>query len=105
MSIGESTLKNKLQELKMPGKIKLTLPSEFHAQVNHLHSIVGSIEWSGSLIYDVKGEIQDYENMEVKGIYPLAKGTSGFVEHTFGDEIVDIYKVAGTNKLGWVHSH
>lgn len=91
----------------MPGKIKLVLPSEFHTQVNYLHQIIGNIEWSGALLYDPKGDIQDYKNMElrVKGVYPLAKGTSGYVEHTFGDEIVDIYKAAGDSKLGWIHSH
>ena len=71
---------------------------------------INTVEWSGVLLYSVKGSIKNFDTIEltVEDIFPMDKGTAGSTGYELGDEIID-YKMSNPESLSWkmgmIHSH
>jgi len=94
----------------MEDKGKLILPPEIIAQITYLHSHCGGKEWSGILLYDVKGNPSKPESFELtaKHIFLMDIGTAGATDYETDGDIVDIFDQipeAMEMKLGHVHTH
>jgi len=94
----------------MEDKGKLILPPEIIAQITYLHSHCGGKEWSGILVYDVKGNPSKPESFELiaKHIFLMDIGTAGATDYETDGDIVDIFDQipeAMEMKLGHIHTH
>lgn len=90
------------------------LSEKLSSQINFLHAKVGSIEWSGVLLYSHKeGDISDPDNMVIlaEEIYLMNIGSAGYTEYTNDvDSVLDMFDKyprleSGELKQGHIHSH
>lgn len=77
--------------LHLKEKATLIVPDSILSQLHFLHRNIGHTEWSGMLLLDIEGSINDVANMKatVAGIYPCDIGdphATGYdnAEHLFG---------------------
>lgn len=115
MSLVEREVKSKLIEKPLNGEAKLILTDNIMSQIDYLHKIVGSVEWSGVLVYKVnKGSIEDYKNLEVEvlEILPMDVGTSGYTEYELSsaddytfNNLCDRVMMDENLKIGHIHTH
>lgn len=115
MSLVEKEVKSKLVEKPLNGEAKLILTDNIMSQIDYLHKIVGSVEWSGVLVYKVnKGSIEDYKNLEVEvlEILPMDVGTSGYTEYELSsaddytfNNLCDRVMMDENLKIGHIHTH
>lgn len=115
MSLVEREVKSKLVEKPLNGEAKLILTDNIMSQIDYLHKIVGSVEWSGVLVYKVnKGSIEDYKNLEVEvlEILPMDVGTSGYTEYELSsaddytfNNLCDRVMMDENLKIGHIHTH
>lgn len=115
MSLVEREVKSKLVEKPLNGEAKLILADNIMSQIDYLHKIVGSVEWSGVLVYKVnKGSIEDYKNLEVEvlEILPMDVGTSGYTEYELSsaddytfNNLCDRVMMDENLKIGHIHTH
>lgn len=115
MSLVEKEVKSKLIEKPLNGEAKLILTDNIMSQIDYLHKIVGSVEWSGVLVYKVnKGSIEDYKNLEVEvlEILPMDVGTSGYTEYELSsaddytfNNLCDRVMMDENLKIGHIHTH
>ena len=56
--------------------------------MKYLCKAIPEVEWSGILLYEVKGSIKDAKNMSliVKDIIPMDKGSHTYTEYNFIEE-------------------
>lgn len=101
----------KHKTVNLTNKPKLLISERLHSQINHMHRIVGTLEWSGPLFYSiVSGSLTDPSNLVLRAetVYPKNVGTSGYTEYEFDAGILDYYEkypeVMGM-KLGHLHTH
>ena len=115
MSLVDKKVTSKLVQKKLKGESILILTDNIIEQIDYLHKIVGSVEWSGVLVYKVnKGSIEDYKNLEVEvlEILPMDVGTSGYTEYELdsGDDytfnnLCDRVMMDPDLKIGHIHTH
>ena len=94
------------------GNVKLILPADVLASITYMHSLYGSNEWSGVLLYERTSgkDITDFI-FKVKAIYPLALGTTAFVEGGQGRGEMDIMQMyddvpdSMNLRSGFIHTH
>jgi proteasome lid subunit RPN8/RPN11 len=71
---------------------------------------INTVEWSGVLLYSVKGTIKDFDKIEltVEDIFPMDKGSAASTGYELGDEIID-YRMDNPMSMAWkmgmIHSH
>ena len=102
-------------EVKLEGQGKLQLTKNLLDQIDHLHDVVGGIEWSGILVFKIlEGSIEDHKNLviEVDEILPMDVGTSGYTEYEISPESDDytfdnVSRVMMDDdlKIGHIHTH
>lgn len=105
----------KYQEETLLENANIILTDSLLNQIDHLHKIVGKVEWSGVLVYrTIKGSIEDYKNFTVEAleIIPMDVGTSGYTEYEI--EAADDYvfknllervMLDDELKIGHIHTH
>ena len=87
-------------------------------KIKYLCKSIPEDEWSGILLYEVKGTIKDVENMSliVKDIIPMNKGSQTYTEYDFVEvteygvedkmmDYIEKFPEAMKWKLGHIHSH
>lgn len=72
----------------MKNTIKLTIPDEVLEKIKYLCRVIPMVEWSGILLYDTTGSIQDPDNMVItlKDIILMNKGTATYTEYNFTEK-------------------
>jgi len=105
----------KLKEKKLQGNAEVVLTDNIVDQIEFLHDKVGSVEWSGVLVYKIlEGSIEDHKNLvvEVQEILPMDVGTSSYTEYTIDpkdsytfDNLFDRVMVDPELKIGHIHTH
>ena len=105
----------KYQEHTLPENSTVILSNKLLDQINHLHKVVGKVEWSGVLVYKtVKGSIEDYKNFVVEAveIIPMDVGTSGYTEYEIESADEYVFKnlfervmLDDDLKIGHIHTH
>lgn len=112
MSVAESTLKQTKQQVDLPENFKLIIEDSVVSQVDHLHNAIGNVEWSGVLVYNAEGSINDMEGLTltVKDIIFMDIGTGAATEYSFESD--DKYLMEGMGKvvdngykMGHIHTH
>jgi len=103
--------------IKLKETPEIVITESFKNKVDFLHSKVGSIEWSGLLIYKIlKGSIEDPKNLliEVEDIVLMDIGTASYTEYSLSKSLAeDDYVFDKVNslmdnkslKLGHIHTH
>lgn len=105
-----SQVKLLLKQLKLKRKVKIHMSEQVWNQVSYLCGKISSVEWSGILFYEVKGEVSDIANMEIvlKHILPMDKGSGGATNYSFDEEYVN-FRMEHPEGLNWlaghIHSH
>ena len=92
-------------------------------KIKYLCRKIDRVEWSGVLLYSVKGSIKNPKRLELyaEDIIPMHKGSSGYTEYYFNQQVEGgknddkhieyISKMCKTNpevlewKIGHIHSH
>jgi proteasome lid subunit RPN8/RPN11 len=105
----------KYQEHTLSENSTIVLSNKLLDQINHLHKVVGKVEWSGVLVYKtVKGSIEDYKNFVVEAveIIPMDVGTSGYTEYEIESADDYVFKnlfervmLDDDLKIGHIHTH
>lgn len=94
----------------MANSIPLEIPKHVYDQIRFLCSEISEVEWSGVLFYSVEGSIRNWDSLKLKveHIYPMHKGTAGYTEYSYDDNLVE-FRMKNPHtlkwKLGHVHSH
>lgn len=92
----------------------LKINKDIYKKISELCYIIPDVEWSGILLYDVKGSIKDPESFEmiVKDIIPMNKGTKSYTEFDFNQNGKDLHidycmehPEAMKWRIGLIHSH
>jgi proteasome lid subunit RPN8/RPN11 len=71
---------------------------------------IHKVEWSGVLLYSVKGSIKDFTKLEltIEDVFPMDKGSTSATGYELGDEIID-YRMNNPASMSWkmgmIHSH
>ena len=100
----------KLTYKKSDKKIKLILDKNVMSEVYALHALYPKKEWSGYVFYDITGDIDDPENMElITCAFVLQDlGSAAYTEFNVTTDIWDIYDkfphLLG-KAAGYLHSH
>jgi len=98
--------------IKMKDNGRIILPNHLITQINYLHGRVGTKEWSGMLIYDVKSgnptKPKDFV-LEAKDIFLMDIGSGAYTEYEADGDIVDYYDNKPEEymeyKTGHIHTH
>ena len=93
-------LKTKLTEISLETQpleptIKLFLKESIMEKIHYLCSKISEVEWSGILLYSVKGSIKEPKDMElhVEDIIPMDKRSAGYTEYEYNKKsLFDIDK-------------
>lgn len=98
------------------------MPNEILHKIKYLCRAIPKVEWSGILLYSVKGTIKDVDNMQIilKDIIPMHKGNATYTEYSFNekkrdssgydDAMIDYFNenpnaLEEDWKIGHIHSH
>ena len=96
------------------------MPNEVLNKIKYLCKEIPKVEWSGILLYEVKGSIKQPTKMEIilRDIIPMNKGTQAYTEYQFNEKKRDSSGYADRHidyieenehalewHLGHVHSH
>jgi len=102
--------------------IKVTVPLSVLEKIEYLCRLIYDVEWSGILLYSVKGTIRNPSEMEIclRDIIPMNKGTQSYTEYKFNepkrnnqgadDKMIDYFEAVPEAlddnwKIGLIHSH
>lgn len=84
------------------------MPYKIIQKIQYLCELINSDEWSGVLLYEIKGKFESNFECIVKDIYPMDMGNSGSTEYEFDEDFVK-YRMNNLKSLEWnvghVHSH
>lgn len=103
-------------------KIKLIIPDEILEKIKYLCMNISEVEWSGILVYSVKGTIRRPSSMKitVEDIIPMNKGNKVYTEYKYNepkhdlsgydDKMIDYFEEHPEGlekdwKIGHIHSH
>tara|TARA_R110000868_G_scaffold14414_2_gene67006 strand:- start:21056 stop:22324 length:1269 start_codon:yes stop_codon:yes gene_type:complete len=102
----------RLPELSLSDKIKLILHEELLNQIDYAHKKIGSVEWSGFLLYkQEEGNFESPSTVVLKAykFFPLDVGTTGHTEFNMTPEAMesleDTYPDYMDYKIGLIHTH
>lgn len=88
---------------------KLIITNDFQKQIDLFHAMVGSIEWSGVLFYQVNTDLSDNNCIITpKYIFPMDVGVAAYTDFEYSDVIFDAYdQLPGAEdcREGIVHTH
>jgi hypothetical protein len=106
----QQSVVKRYKELELRNSPSLIITKEVQSQINYFHNKVGPIEWSGFLLYEQEGDLNDIGGMKLtaKHIHILDIGSAAFTEIRDYDpfEIVDdIGERALSYKMGIIHTH
>jgi len=115
-----------LLETKIEGTqqevVKLFIPALVHEKINYLCKVIREVEWSGILLYSVKGTIKNPKELELtaEDIIPMNKGSQAYTEYQFNepkrdgsgydDKMIDYFNerpdtIRKKWRIGLIHSH
>lgn len=102
--------KTQLSTIKLESKAKIKITNEFNALVKYLCNEINTIEWSGVLFFNTEGDLNSSEGLTIIpiDIYPMDKGSTGYTEYDFSEEVFDYYDNYPERfgmKYGHIHSH
>ncbi len=103
-------LKEKRTEITLPSTGVLIIPAIARAKINYLCREINKVEWSGMLFYSLSGDGEDVSNITcvLKDIYPMHKGSSGYTEYEYNEQIVEVMSnnpELMEYRVGHIHSH
>jgi len=115
-------MKKSLERVQLKSTIKITMPKDVLHKIKYLCRAISKTEWSGILLYSVKGSIKTPEKMEIilQDIIPMQKGSAAYTEYKFNekkrdisgyeDRMIDYFnenpKALEENwRVGHIHSH
>lgn len=113
-------MKNSLSRVPLKDTIKVVMPSDVLLKIQQLCRIISTVEWSGILLYETTGSIQDPKNMVItlKDIILMNKGSHSYTEYSFTEkkrdqsgyedrhiDYCEEFEEALTWQIGHVHSH
>ena len=77
----------------MKKKPMVVLSRELWYKISRLHQLVGEIEWSGPMYYEIEGDLKDPETMVMTVNELILKniGNGAYTEYEFGSEMIDLY--------------
>lgn len=112
----QPTKKECLERFELSNKPTLFITRELKTKIDWLHSMVGNKEWSGELITEEEGNINDLDGWKItaKDIFLADVGTSGFTGYEVDKgsfkssdiiELYDAYPELLTGKLKLQHCH
>lgn len=96
------------------------MPDDFLAKIKELCRVISAVEWSGILLYETVGSIQDISTMEIhlKDVILMDKGSKAYTEYTFTEkkrdqsgytdrhiEYTEEVEDAVFWQIGHIHSH
>lgn len=98
---------NKLTEIQIDKKPKIHIPLEVSNKIIYLNSIMGNIEWSGILFFDIEDTFAQGLNIKVKDILLLDIGNSAYTNYEFTSEIPSYMCEHQLTQcfIGHIHSH
>ncbi len=105
------TYPRRLSEVQIPGVPELVISHKLQAQIDYLHSNVGTMEWSGILLYKIfSGTLADPANMKIvaKQLFLMNIGSSTYTEFFTGVGVLKMYDMipdAEYCRMGLIHSH
>lgn len=90
------------------GKIKIS--KKLEKQIQYLHARLGSVEWSGVLIFKANKDISSLRNLSftAEQLYLQDIGSGASTEFDYNNEILDMYDLipeAIERKIGLIHTH
>ena len=107
-----SKQKKTIPTILLEEKAKLIVSSTALNEISYLHHKIGSTEWSGIALINVKGDLDNIGELKciVEHVYPNNIGSGHFTSYNSKDSKIhlDILKdipEAEDLKLGFVHSH
>lgn len=64
------------------------MPDDFLAKIKELCRVISAVEWSGILLYETVGSIQDISTMEIhlKDVILMDKGSKAYTEYDFTEK-------------------
>lgn len=115
-------MKNQLENIQLKNTIKVLMPNDILHKIKYLCRAIPKVEWSGIILYTVKGSIKDPDNMKLllKDIIPMHKGNQTYTEYSFNekkrdtsgyeDRMIDYFNdnpeaLEEDWKIGHIHSH
>jgi len=80
--------KSQLERVQLKDTLKLVMPKDILHKIKFLCKSIPKVEWSGILLYTVKGSIKNPKNMEIllKDIIPMQKGSSAYTEYNYNEK-------------------
>jgi len=106
-----ATVMSSIKSVDIQSIGKFIVSEKLKEKIDYLHRVVGSVEWSGILVYKIEsGSIKDMENLVFTGVnlYPMDIGSAAFTTFKYDSALMDMYDVipeAMEMNLGLVHTH
>lgn len=89
--------------------MNIVLSDKAWNKIQFLCKNINTVEWSGCIIYDIKGRLDQPEKLEVTvlDLIPLDKGTTSFTSYQFDERVLKfmIDNDYLEYKIGHIHSH
>lgn len=81
-------------ELKLANKANLIIPKKVQQQIDYLHEVVGNIEWSGMLLTEIEGSLDNISALKVKvqDIFLCDVGTAAGTSYDNSDHIEALWE-------------
>ena len=115
--------KHKRPQILLNSKPKMFISNEVSEQIRYLHEKVGNNEWSGIIMLNVEGSIDNISNLivNVEGIYPCNVGSGAYTKYKLSENFDafdqfpehdltnqnkwDGIKIFNGPKIGQIHTH
>jgi len=103
-------VKPRLTELELLNKPTVIITKEVQNEILYFHSRTGKKEWSGFLLFEQEGTLEDINalRLKTKHIHLLDIGSETFTTYssdTMEEIIEDLGDVALNYKIGQCHTH
>lgn len=89
--------------------VNIILSDKVWNKIQFLCKNINTVEWSGCIIYDIKGRLDKPESLEITvlDLIPLDKGSVGFTSYHFDERVLKfmIENDYLEYKIGHIHSH
>jgi len=95
----------KLKWIHLSNNLKVVISKKVMEQITYLCNRINSVEWSGILLYSMKGDIKNKNAVAVlEYIYPMDKGTGGYTEYEVDEDFID-WRMNHPESLTWIQGH
>jgi tetratricopeptide (TPR) repeat protein len=89
--------------------VTVILSDKVWHKIQFLCKNISTVEWSGCIIYNIKGRLDQPEKLDIKvlDLIPLDKGTTGFTSYHFDERVLNFIVENDylEYKIGHIHSH